>query len=365
MFNFNNFFKKEKPIPGILGLGGGGTGLSFGGGASGPGIFIEYVVIAGGGGGGGALSGGGGAGGMRTGTDFEVELGVANTVTVGTGGDWNFSPGAPTPGPPLPGNFANNSTYTQGIPGLDSYLGPAPGSGGFGNYPEGITSFGGGGGGAYFGPYGPYGPTIWNYAGPGGSGGGAACSPSVGQGNRPTSGPPADDVPGQGYNGGAGNCFGGGGGGGAGEAGAPHTAVPGAGGKAGKGGDGLAVTWPELPSSHGTPGPTPGRWFAGGGGGAGGYSGRGEQGDPGVGAVGGAIPAGGGAVYGGGGIASSPPPTSNNATMPPDTSGRSGAVIIRFPDSQPYVASGQNFASAPGSGKVIILWDSSGSITFN
>lgn len=94
-----------------------------------------------------------------------------------------------------------------------------------------------------------------------------------------------------------------GGGGGAGAAGARPP-----------GGNGLPIQW--IPEAYGTPGPAPGRWFAGGGASTSGTGGAGGGGSlsPGVENTGGG---------GGGGTASSP----NNPGRP----GGSGIVVIRYP----------------------------------
>jgi hypothetical protein len=215
---------------------------------------VEYVVVAGGGGVALAAEGGGGAGGFRTGTGFPVTV-QDYTITVGGGG-----PNAGVAN-------GNDSVFST------------------------ITSSGGGFGGA-------------GNGNPGGSGGGAGIPGTAGNGNTPPTSPPQGNP-------GATSVFSsfptvsnrGGGGGGAGGAGSSQN-----------GGVGSPVTW--VPASYGTPGPAPGRYFAGGGGaltpgsgvptGTGGAGGGGDEGSPGTVNTGG----------GGGG---------NN------TSGGSGIVIIRYP----------------------------------
>lgn len=54
-------------------------------------LVVEYLVLAGGGGGGSDLGGGGGAGGYITGSLSSPTLGVAYTVTVGSGGAQNVA----------------------------------------------------------------------------------------------------------------------------------------------------------------------------------------------------------------------------------------------------------------------------------
>ena len=233
---------------------------------------VEYVVVAGGGAGGGISpspsygGGGGGAGGFRTGTNFPVT--VQNyTITVGAGGTTGATNGG-------------NSVFST------------------------ITSTGGGRGGGN----------------PGGSGGGGSYNTALpeiigGTGNTPPVSPP------QGNNGGnSGPIYWGGGGGGAGASGttADFPTIT------GTGGIGTSVTW--VPGSYGTPGPAPGRYFAGGGGGggsllpgsgsAGGSGGGGSGRGPGLPVVPGTVNTGGG---GGGG-----------ATVA-GGSGGSGIVIIRYP----------------------------------
>jgi len=224
---------------------------------------VEYLVVAGGGGVPSGYEGGGGAGGFRTGTGFPVTV-QDYTITVGAGGLAGPSNGG-------------DSVFST------------------------ITSAGGGRGGLGNG-----------VSGGSGSGGGTPNSLG-GAGNTPPVSPP------QGNPGGNGNgpTFSGegGGGGGAGTAGSPS---PGAIG--GNGGDGLPVSW--VPASYGTPGPAPGRWFAGGGGGGSapaggtGLSSGGAGGGGNGGGRGGGTP---GAINTGGGGGST------------NVSGGSGIVIIRYP----------------------------------
>jgi hypothetical protein len=209
---------------------------------------IEYFMVAGGGGAGnggpsGGTGGGGGAGGVLFGTSSVV----ANTyvVTIGAGGT-----GMPYPGTPAGLNGGNTSvigatTIGPGVaavggggtspwPGL---LGRNGGSGGGGGSRPGPSAISGGAG---YGS-GTLGSTLQGRAGGGGYGdGGYPASYAVG-----------------------------GGGGGAGGVGA--TPPPSSGTNVGTGGVGIASPLsPTIPTSYGTPGPTSGRWFAGGGAGAGG-----------------------------------------------------------------------------------------------
>jgi hypothetical protein len=204
--------------------------------AGGPGgsNSVDYLVVAGGGGAGTYYSGGGGAGGFRQNFPSPATAGLPVTaqaypITVGAGGA-----GVPGPGN-APGSLGNS-----GNPSIFST----------------ITSTGGGGGGSR------------NTGGSGGSGGGGGNgSTPGGSGNTPPTSPS------QGNNGGNGNGTGGqtniagGGGGGASAAGTNGVflSVKGVGGN----GSPIATTFfgPTSPS-YGTPGPAPGRYFAGGGGGA-------------------------------------------------------------------------------------------------
>ena len=177
----------------------------------------------------------------------------------------------------------------------------------------GVTAFGGGAGG-YNGPGG--GPGY-----PGGSGGGGAAHGWPGGSGRFATG-----TAGQGNNGGpeAGSGFAAlwpaGGGGGAGSAGLNVQDSP----VAGSGGIGKAINW-GLPTDYGTPGPTPGRWFAGGGGGStlGGVAGTGGAGGGGDGGGPPPIPGTSGATNTGGGGGGYGPGTGGN--------GGSGIVIIKYP----------------------------------
>jgi hypothetical protein len=185
---------------------------------------VEYLVVAGGGGGGNDDGGGGGAGGLRTNTP-----GITNAL------------GSPLTNPPF---TITNTSYSVTV-----------GNGGPGPYNNGQSSnFGpiSASGGGYGGNDLQSASTGNAYGNPGGSGGGGCGGDVNGQGATGNSG---GYSPPEGNNGAPrAPSFQGGGGGGAG------ANAPGA-----SGGNGVAIPW--MPASYGTSGPTPGRWFAGGGGG--------------------------------------------------------------------------------------------------
>jgi hypothetical protein len=253
---------------------------------------VEYLVIAGGGGGGGRHAGGGGAGGYRTATGFPITA-TTYPITVGAGGGGSTNSNSPAP------------VSSPGNPSVFSS----------------ITSAGGGRGMHAVGTA----PVPASYL-DGGSGGGGAVSDSYppgairGLGNQPPVSPPQGNP---GGTAGGGPAYGGGGGGGAGASGANGTPTT-----AGGGGGGSPISW--LPASYGTPGPAPGRYFAGGGGGgcyfgiagaSGGFGGGGN------GSTGGADPGDPGTTNtgGGGGGSGGNPDTSTGG------SGGSGIVAIRYP----------------------------------
>jgi len=272
-----------------------------------PTATVEYLVVAGGGGGGGFAGGGGGAGGFRQNFPSPTGLPVSAQgypITVGSGGA---------------GVSANTPLTSQGTattPGSNSIFST-------------ITSAGGGFGATNDEPPGP--PNAGGRgADSGGSGGGGSriFSPrNYGLGNTPPTSPS------QGSDGGSGTNapYNGGGGGGAGGVGGNSP-----GPVAGEGGVGspIATTFfgPTSPS-YGTPGPAPGRYFAGGGGGAangGGGGGAGNSGGGGAGgnsqttnSVAGTINTGGG----GGGAGGAP-------TLGQDVgnsgAGGSGIVVVRY-----------------------------------
>lgn len=311
---FSDFFKKEAPL---LGLQGSGGGLGFLAG-SGPGInakgsggvieladngmvthvfvtpgvdasageggafdpdtsqtFVADQNIPGvlffviGGGGGGGYAGGGGAGGAvsnaLTGNTITVPAGTY-PVTIGGGGhsNWSYSHGGNygTPSFPAPTPYPDAKQVNGPKAGDDSVW-------------NGYTGKGGGSGGTEHGPGGYSNHPSAPGGNPGGCGGGAAQyggnGPGAGGDNRQTSlhGPAVPQGPNgtnYGHDGGnaAGGNYVGGGGGGIGQNGhasATHPAVPGS--PAG-GGNGLMI--PICPPNYGTPGPSPGRWLGGGGG---------------------------------------------------------------------------------------------------
>jgi hypothetical protein len=266
---------------------------------------VEYLVVAGGAGGGGSSgsggAGGGGAGGFRQNYPSPVLTGLPVSVqgypiTVGGGG-----PGGPGSVPPGVG-----SKGSDGVPSVFST----------------ITSTGGGGGGLN--------PGTDPNGSPGGSAGGGGYGPSTGgTGNTPPVSPSQGNnggsVPGQSRASGGGGGAGAVGGNGPGSSGYPTGSDP-----AGAGGVGSPIATtifgPTAPS-YGTPGPAPGRYFAGGGGGsvyagtvgAGGSGGGGAGGNPSGGTgVSGTINTG-----GGGG-------SSGAISAGTGGAGGSGIVVIRY-----------------------------------
>ena len=281
---------------------------------------VEYLVVAGAGGGSGPPAyggGGGGAGGYRTATGFSVGSNCGPyTVTVGAGGA----------GASLTGCNGANSVFST------------------------ITSAGGGGAG------GSPGGVNGGIGNDGGSGGGVAYG-SGGSGNTPPVSPP------QGNDGGDGsalsaNVRSGGGGGAAavGESG-PGQPTPNQGGDGGIGATtAIFGSAPQAPT-YGTPGPAPGRYFAGGGAARGGAPNAGANGTPGAGgAGGGATPSGssGTANTGGGGAGN---------RLSAGGAGGSGIVIIKHAtsDASPAV-SGGNVVLTCGS-NTIRVFTSSGTFT--
>jgi len=247
---------------------------------------VEYLVVAGGGSGGSNRGGGGGAGGYRQNYPSPTTAGLPVTaqgypITVGGGG---------TP--------STNAVGPSGNPSVFSTITSTAGGGGSGNNPGQTT------------------------AGSGGSGGGGNNNNvgNFGTGNTPPVSPS------QGNNGGpAASPGGSGGGGGAGAVGTTGSAPTG-----GPGGIGSPIATaffgPTSPS-YGTPGPAPGRYFAGGGAGAGcgpspsgtgGSGGGGPAGNSGVGGNPGGTNTGGG----GGGA--------GDGSSIPSGAGGSGIVVIRY-----------------------------------
>ena len=148
------------------------------------------------------------------------------------------------------GGFGAGGGYFNGASGVDSTA-------------LGVRAGGGGKGSRYSGQAGGAGAS----GGGGGAPGGAA---GVGNVYSPISPVQPAPAPGQGNSGGAGSpgVYGGSGGGGAGQAG--EGSKPNS--QSGYGGYGKAAFSGDtnFPTTYGTPGPSAGRWFAGGGGGAGG-----------------------------------------------------------------------------------------------
>ena len=203
---------------------------------------------------------------------------------------------------------------------------------------NGVDAAGGGGGGSN-------GFYTGNNGGSGGGGGGGP-SGTGGDGNTPPVSPSQGNPGFNATDAYPGGDWQGGGGGGAGSGG-PKTTVN------TNGGVGVAVPW--VPVDYGTPGPTPGRWFAGGGAGAGphpatagagGGGGKGTSGTTNTGGGGGGYDPGGPDRYGaGGGGAGGYRTGSMNITpggytvtvggggaggQPSSGTGGSGIVIIRY-----------------------------------
>jgi hypothetical protein len=269
---------------------------------------VEYVVVAAGGGGGGFAGGGGGAGGFRQNFPSPTIAGLPVSVqgypiTVGSGGAGSGT------GP----NIGTQQTnQTSGNPSIFSTITSTGGGKAATNNSNSPTPVPGGVG-----------------ASPGGSGGGGSRSTSPtnnGTGNSPPTSPSQGNNGGLGYEG---PPYAGGGGGGAGAVGENAPSSGGAGGV----GSPIATTLfgPTSPS-YGTPGPAPGRYFAGGGGGGINGPGAGGAGGSGGGGAGSnTIPVAGGAgtvnTGGGGG-------SGGNTSTSPCTSGGgaggSGIVLIRY-----------------------------------
>ena len=255
---------------------------------------IEILVIGGGAAGGSSpnnSAGGGGAGGFVEGP-ITVDQ-SSYVVTIGAGGA---------------------SGAMSGRPGADSYFGPP-------SPPGGITALGGGGGG---------GQSSTPAAEPGGSGGGGAfpgSSDNSGTGDQPGQSHGISGVSNFGNKGGRtfspGSAQGAGGGGAGGAASntnpSPNMATAGGAAKVALSGDS------GIPPSYGTPGPSPGRWFAGGGG-ADGYTAHTNGGGGGAGNAGTNSDADANTGSGGGGNAPGGPAGG------PGTGGTggSGIVIIKY-----------------------------------
>tara|TARA_R100001086_G_scaffold225959_1_gene144457 strand:+ start:239 stop:1564 length:1326 start_codon:yes stop_codon:yes gene_type:complete len=287
---------------------------------------VEYLVVAGGGSGGASdIGGGGGAGGLRfcTSKSISVTQGVAIPITVGGGG------AAVSP---------SGSCNARGINGSNSIFST-------------ITSAGGGGGGAGAG-------VNCNSAGrAGGSGGGAGyrCK-TGGAGNTPPVSPPQGNA-----GGGSGNASSWRQGGGGGHATAGTQGHPTPSGTAGAGGEGSPYSrLGPLAPSYGTTGPSPGRYFAGGGAGgichpaptlAGGSGGGGTGGTTAALATAGTANTGGG---GGGG--------ENSYSTGLSGAGGSGIVVLRYLTACGAAATGGNATGTCGS-DTIKVFTSDGTFT--
>ena len=228
----NNWFKKEKPLINLYGLGGGATGFAFGGAASsaakatggnivepgngyvyhvftssgaivatGPDVNnVDWLIVAGGGAGGQYFGGGGGAGGYRVHSPNAGPLHFPGIINL-----------TPSPVPVTVGDGASSNNAQ----GSGSSLGPIDSAGGGG----GETGGGGGGAGTSGGSGGGGGPTNGGGTHPGFAG------------NVPSVSPPQGNPGGTGYHLGDYTSGGGGGAGGAGSN-APN---PGPGGPGGNG----------------------------------------------------------------------------------------------------------------------------------
>ena len=375
----NSWFKKERPLLGLTGAGGGvGSNLVGGGSAiepdghtaSGgiiheftapdsnvyrchiflsPGTFTvselsgtypahcEYLVVGGGGGGGCQHAGGGGAGGVRSNvsgpaqdpaTNFPVATNAGPTsngqypITVGKGGAGSSGSGPPGANPALDRAARGLSTWLTVSPTVTIEGGQG---GGGGNYSPSPTA-----GGIQQGVSGD------SQYGTKGSSGGSGSNES----NNLTPAPPD---PGQDYsNQGGRGRYGGGGGGGRGAGGdqapssSPYNSGPGSGAR---GGDGIAVfiAGPPVgspigyPSSKPGPGPsnsdpspepmTKGGWFGGGGAGGSYQSSPGHPQNPGGGASGGL---GGGGLGGRGGSGPMSPTGEGRGSTPGQGGGAPG-----------------------------------------
>ena len=290
---------------------------------------VEFLVIGGGGGAGSYYSGGAGGGGFRSSlpgispggpsTSVESALSVGpgtHTVTVGAGGAGGSF--VPTQG----------GTASKGASGNNSVFAT-------------ITSQGGGGSG-------------YESAGPGyngGSGGGVGSSGSASTGGlagyeRQTTGT-GSPTPVQGYPGASGGPWPGGGysatgGGGAGSSGGGADGVPPGGGPGGAGKAIPTTMFGPTTPSYGAPGPSPGRWFSGGGGGSS-YNYPGAAAQDGT---GGSFPSGGG-PYAGAGDGGIRPSDTNAEAGTTNTGGGAGGTAPASPDETP---------KAGGSGIVMVRY---------
>jgi len=326
----DRWFKKEKPFQGLAGMGGGVVSRVLGGV---PTIeILEYLIVAGGGSGGGTSNGsglgGGGAGGLiYSSTPIQLPLG-ANSLTVGAGG------------------ASTNSGSNNGSPSV------------FGS----LIAYGGGGANNPGGSGGGQNNVLFPWQSGGGVGDRITGTPNpiggaVIQGNPGGSG--YSTTPGSDYYAGNYSAGGGGGRGGAGQQGQQPPSGGGAGGAA------YPVPTNIIPPSYGTPGPQPGRYFAGGGGGgARGPAGAGGGGGAGAGATadgdGGNATANSGSGGGGSG--------QDNATVSGGAGG-SGIISFRVASGSSVTFSGgvtftQDTSSVPNSVIYTITVASSQTVTF-
>lgn len=236
-----DWFKKEKPLMGLLGTGGGlATGV-----AGAEPITVKYILIGGGGAGGwGQGGGGGGAGAVRY-ASIELEGGVAHPYQVGGGG----AAAVQNPGGPVPANVDGDQSWFSS--------------------PTITAGFGGGGGVQGVGPAGDedHGRFGGDLGGPGGGGGCQSyTAASPGAGTAPVTPHPEVNNPqgslyggGNGFagpGGGSGNRGGGGGGSGGSGASAQHGGPvnggpnqnPGGAMDGGEGGQGFEIPGPFLPN---------------------------------------------------------------------------------------------------------------------
>ncbi len=216
---------------------------------------VEYVIIGGGGAGGNApdtgsyrAAGGGGAGLYRSGP-VTLAPSVGYKVYVGNGAPRTSGPNGDAPYPGDTGGHGGsgeNSWLVDPTAGISSITSAGGGGGGGGNAPvsghEGQDGGSGGGSGGY----------------------GSGAATGTGSGVDYPGSPPSFPSPpnGWGNDGGTGGPLSGGGGGGVSSVGGP-----GAGSYVGGVGIAAFNGSTGIPASYGTPGPSAGRWFAGGGGG--------------------------------------------------------------------------------------------------
>ena len=354
----NNWFVKMRPLLGLTGLGGGGTGINIGGGGyddagplsatggtkytygskvihafvatgaltcnsgSCPAPTFEVFVVAGGGAGANGACGGGGGGGVRDlpGIPFAVGDSDGYTVTVGGGG---YNP----PGSGHNGSGGGNSSFVSVADPTNQIVATG---GGYGKYEGGPSDPGGGCAGGGHGWDGPPGTAV--------------ASPD---GISPTT---------QGADGGSGPGWsnGGGGGGGAGIVDpGPYTSTgePGQGATGGRGGraKNIPTTFQDPTNPYGADGPGGATefWVAGGGGGGGWSPTGGGQ------AGGGCMPGGstdprGGAGNGNGSTGTSSPEGPGGGFPGADnTGGGGGAGSSHTPAPGGYGGSGIVFVAYP------------------